>query len=132
MIFEIKSRYDLSVLFSLETESLKLCIEAAVGRYADLRSADLSSADLSSANLRSATIRDDIKVSKAPLQILGLAYPIIIWDSHMQIGCEFHSLSEWAAFDDARIVKMEGRTALTFWRTHKDALLAIAKSDGRE
>ena len=49
----------------------------------------------------------------------------------MQIGCELHSLAEWAAFDDARIARMDGRNALRFWRAHKDALLAIAKSAER-
>ena len=39
--FEIKSRWNGDVLFSLETKSLKLCIEAAVKSGADLRGADL-------------------------------------------------------------------------------------------
>ena len=30
MKFEIKSRFDGSLLFALETESMKLCVEAAV------------------------------------------------------------------------------------------------------
>jgi len=61
MKFEIKHRISSEVLFSLETESFKLCIEAAVRssanlRYADLRSADLSFADLRFANLCSADL----------------------------------------------------------------------------
>jgi len=63
MKIEIKSRFDGSVLFALETESLKLCVEAAVKSKAnlsgaDLRDADLSGAYLSGANLRSANLRD--------------------------------------------------------------------------
>jgi len=49
----------------------------------------------------------------------------------MQIGCELHSLAEWAAFDDARIVAMDGRDALRFWRDHKEALLSLARSCSR-
>jgi hypothetical protein len=49
----------------------------------------------------------------------------------MQIGCELHTLSDWACFDDERIARMDGRDALRFWRAHKDALLALADSDGR-
>ena len=37
MKFEIKSRWNGSVLFSLETESLKLCVEAAIKAKADLQ-----------------------------------------------------------------------------------------------
>jgi uncharacterized protein YjbI with pentapeptide repeats len=57
MKIEIKSRCSGSVLFSLETASIKLCLEAAVKAGADLRSADLRSADLRSADLRSADLR---------------------------------------------------------------------------
>ena len=56
MKFEIKSRWDASVLFSLETDSLKLCIEAAVKSRANLRGADLGGADLRGANLGSANL----------------------------------------------------------------------------
>lgn len=82
MNFEIKSRFDGSVLFQLETESLRLCVEAAVksgaylsganliganliGAYligANLSGADLSGADLSRANLSGAYLsRADIR-----------------------------------------------------------------------
>ena len=61
MLFEIKNRFNGAVIFSLETESMKLCVEAAVKARinlssADLYSANLSSADLSSANLSSANL----------------------------------------------------------------------------
>ena len=49
----------------------------------------------------------------------------------MQIGCELHSLAEWAAFDDRRIAEMDGTTSARFWRDHKDALLSLARSAGR-
>ena len=51
MIFEIKNRFTGSVMFSLETESLKLCVEAAINSRADLSGADLSGATLSRATL---------------------------------------------------------------------------------
>ena len=62
MLFEIKHRLSGSVLFSLETESLKLCVEAAVkdGAYlrgAYLRGAYLGGADLDGANLDGANLR---------------------------------------------------------------------------
>jgi uncharacterized protein YjbI with pentapeptide repeats len=54
--FEIKARYGASVLFSIETESLKLAVELGVRAGADLYGADLRSADLRSADLRSANL----------------------------------------------------------------------------
>ena len=42
MKIEIKHRVSGKVLFSLETESIKLCVEAAIKSSANLRSADLS------------------------------------------------------------------------------------------
>ena len=207
MKIEISSRYDYSVLFSIEAESRKLAVEAAVKSGVDLfkanlskadlsgadlsganlmraslSKADLSGADLSGANLmmaslskadlsgadlsgadlfradlfranlmrtnlrganlhksnlsgadlRGAVIAENATVNREPLQLVGLIYPIIIWDHHMTIGCEFHSLVEWANFDDMQITAMDSSRALTFWQLHKDTLLTLAKSDGRE
>jgi len=121
MKFEIKARYDGPVLFSVEAESLKLAVEAAVRAKANLRGSDL----------RGAIIAPKVRIARSPLQILGLCYPVIIWDEHMKIGCEFHGLAEWKAFSDEQISSMGPSNALTFWRAHKDGLFAIAESDGR-
>ena len=56
MKIEIKSRWDASILFSLETDNLKLCVEAAVKSLADLSGANLSRANLSGANLSCADL----------------------------------------------------------------------------
>ena len=47
MKFEIKHRYSGAVLFALECESLKLCVEAAVKAQVSLSFADLYGSDLS-------------------------------------------------------------------------------------
>ena len=57
MLFEIKHRFSGSVLFSLETESLKLCVEAAVKGGANLGGANLGGAYLGGANLDGAYLR---------------------------------------------------------------------------
>ena len=77
MIFKIKNRFTGHVLFSLETESLKLCVEAAVndGAYlggANLYGADLSSADLSGANLSRAKL-SSANLSRADLTRANLS-----------------------------------------------------------
>ena len=73
MKIEIKSRWTGSVLFSLETEILKLCLEAAVKQGADLRGADLQGADLRGADLRGADLRGAKGINAnlcTPLRIL--------------------------------------------------------------
>jgi hypothetical protein len=95
-----------------------------------LSDANLSDANLSYANLRGAKWTDAIVINQVPLQLYGLLWTVTILDSHMQIGCELHSLAEWDAFDDTRIVRMD-RQALRFWREHKAALLALARGAGR-
>ena len=57
-LFEIKSRLTGNILFSLECGSLKLCVEAAIRRDANLRCADLSCADLCCTDLCDANLRD--------------------------------------------------------------------------
>jgi hypothetical protein len=56
MNFEIKSRYNGNVLFAIETESLPLCVEAAIKSRANLSGAYLSGADLSGAYLAGANL----------------------------------------------------------------------------
>jgi hypothetical protein len=53
---EIKSRFNGSVLFSLETESMKLCVEAAVKSGANLAGANLAGANLCGADLYDANL----------------------------------------------------------------------------
>ena len=57
MKFEIKNRWSGVVLFTLETESLKLCIQAAIKQGADLRSAYLQGAYLQGADLQGAYLQ---------------------------------------------------------------------------
>jgi uncharacterized protein YjbI with pentapeptide repeats len=56
MKFEIKHRFNGSILFVIETNSLKLAVDAAVRSRADLSGANLSRADLSGANLSGADL----------------------------------------------------------------------------
>jgi hypothetical protein len=57
MKFEIKSQWNGSILFSLETASFKMCVEAGVKRGAYLRGADLQGADLQGADLQGADLQ---------------------------------------------------------------------------
>ena len=56
MKFEIKNRFNGSIIFSIETTSFSLCVEAAIKNSADLSYSDLRYSDLRSADLRSANL----------------------------------------------------------------------------
>ena len=97
-------------------------------RKADLRKADLCGVDLCGADLGEADLREaDLygePLSKTPLQLYNLHWPICITEQHMQIGCKTYMHEEWSSFDDKTIDEME-RRALEFWREWKEPLLAM-------
>jgi len=148
-LFEIKHIYSGKVLFSLECKLLKVCVEASVRNKTDLTGADLRGADLTGAYLRDADLRgadlrdadlrgaylrgadgEKIKINLIPLQILGLLWDILIFDAHIKIGCEFHSIKEWSEFNDTQINEMDSN-ALKFWKTNKEFLMLFCKENGR-
>ena len=101
-------------------------------RGANLRDVDLSDTNLKGTNLidadlRGAKIHNNIIISKAPIQIYGLAWPVIIWDNHMQIGCQFHSHAEWDQFNDREWLGMGDRVSLALKRTQFPALSILCE-----
>ena len=108
MKIQIKNRYDSSVIFECEANSIKLAIELAVKSGADLSGADLSGTNLFGE-----------KIDKIPIQISGLKWWVNITKKHIQIGCEIHKAEEWFSFDDDRIAKMHEQ-ALVWWTENKD------------
>ena len=120
MKFEIKNRWDGKLIFKLECKSLKICLEEAIKAKADLGDADLRGADLGG----------KVKIQKTPLQILGLLWDIIVFDTHLKIGCEFHTIKEWSEFDDGIIDNMDTR-ALGFWKESKSFILDFCKANRR-
>ena len=128
----------LAVKWAIETGANLVGADLARANLADanladanLVGADLGGADLARANLAGANWTNGAAITRAPLQLFGLDYPVTIVDAHMQIGCELHSLAEWEAFDDERISRMDGKRARRFWDAHRDTLLALARADGR-
>jgi len=91
-----------------------------------LSGADLSGADLSRAN------GEKITIEKIPIQIETGEYHVIIFDAHMKIGCEFHSLVDWWNFDNERIAQMDGTRSRRFWDTWKAPLVVVCESNGRK
>ena len=93
-----------------------------------LSRANLSDANLSDADLSNAQWRDGIFIQKAPLQLYGLNWGVTVLDEHIQIGCQLHKTAEWAAFSNEKIIGMDGRDALRFWRANKSAIMALAEA----
>ena len=123
MKFEIKDRCDFRTLFSLETETFKACVKAAVHNGADLRRADLYGADLRGADLRGANIDGEI-IQRPPISIANITYWCLITDDRMRLGCKLHTHNEWQNFNDGEISAMDD-DALDFWKTWKEPLLAM-------
>ncbi|MFY1847933.1 pentapeptide repeat-containing protein [Achromobacter dolens] len=107
---------------------------------ADLRDAYLGGADLGGADLRDADLRDaylggaDLGELK---NICGASgnlreikaiqcdtWPVTYTATHMQIGCQFHTLESWWAFTDEQITRMDS-SALEWWKKWKPVLQTI-------
>ena len=93
---------------------------------ANLAGASLARANLAWANLDGAKFGDGVTAARGIRQVLGLKWPVTIFDNHMRIGCQLHSLADWATVTNRDVAKMSGRDAILFWRRHKAMLLALA------
>ncbi len=89
---------------------------------ADLRGADLYGADLRGSNLRGANLRganlygSDAEINgHSVLQINGLAYQILITDTHLRAGCQNHTFAAWRGMTAEQIEAMDGRRATEFY-----------------
>ena len=138
MKFEIKDRCDFRTLFSLETETFKACVKAAVHNGADLCGADLCGADLCGADLCGANLCganlcgadlcganiDGEIIQRPPISVANITYWCLITDNRMRLGCKLHTHNEWQNFNDGEISAMDD-DALDFWKTWKEPLLAM-------
>jgi hypothetical protein len=113
-------------------------LRGAVLRGADLRGADLRDTDLRDTDLRDTDLRGaDLRGAagnRREIKSIFAAeeYPITYTATHLQIGCQRHAISDWWKFDDKRILEMDGRNALKFWREWKDTLkMLIEKSPAK-
>ncbi|MDU9039964.1 pentapeptide repeat-containing protein [Pseudomonas corrugata] len=100
-----------------------------------LRGANLSGANLSDAYLRGANLRDAYLREVRELwgasgncrEVKALQcdfWPVTYTAERMQIGCQFHTLTEWWAFTDEEIGRMDGK-ALDWWKVWKPILQNI-------
>lgn len=90
-----------------------------------LSRADLTLANLHGANLEGAILRGTIGNMKHVKSVFFETYPVTYTAEVMQIGCKNHSIEDWWSFDDRRIIKMDGKKALEWWRKWKPILQQI-------
>ena len=130
-MIDIKCLYTGETLKSIDADSLSranLCeadLRGANLCRANLREADLRGADLRGANLCRANLRGAIGNNAEIKSLQSGHYAIAYTKTIMAIGCEQHSIDQWFAFEDQRILSMDGKTALKFWRKWKPILQAI-------
>lgn len=139
---EIKNRWTGAVLFTADvpegTESgmvARVALEQAVEARADLGGADLRDAYLRGANLGGAYLRGaylgelrSIWGASGNLRELKAiqcdTWPVTYTATHMQIGCQFHTLEAWWSFTDDQIARMDS-SALAWWQKWKPVLHTI-------
>jgi len=65
------------------------------------------------------------------INIIGEKYNITILPNSILIGCQYHTRAEWFRFSDRKILTMDGKDGLRWWRTWKQILRAICEA-GKE
>jgi hypothetical protein len=113
MLYEIKHRFTGTVLFSLETESFKLCVQAAVKAKACLRDAYLGGADLGGADLGDAI---GVIYLGAPNGWHAHAWLCDGWLS-IRVGCHEFRLAEAREYWQGKPDRREVMSALDYAET---------------
>jgi hypothetical protein len=92
---------------------------------ANLYGANLYGANLYGANLTHANLYGASGNLNHLKSVFCDTYPVTYTAEVMQIGCQRHKLEDWWNFDDKRILEMDGKQALKFWRIWKPILQQI-------
>jgi hypothetical protein len=64
-----------------------------------------------------AQVYGNARVSKTPINIIGLAYPVTITETHLFAGCQGHLFESWRGFTEEQIreMDMDGEKAVMFY-----------------
>src|SRR3990170_153136 len=122
---EIKSVLDGRVLFALDCNSVKICVEEGVKVGADLRGADLSEANLSRANLSQADLHG-ANLSQADLSWADLSWADLSWADLNRADLNRANLS-WANLSRANLSWANLSWANLSWANLSRANLSRAK-----
>jgi hypothetical protein len=101
-------------------------LSRAILSYANLAYADLSRADLSYARL-SGVVGNMREIRSMHIDTWPVAWIMSPEGvATVQIGCQRHTLAEWAAFSDETIGSMDSR-ALYWWMANRDFVLSTVE-----
>ena len=123
---KILNRFSGAVIFEDESVSVLFTLYASRKSGANLIDANLRGADFSGANLIDANLEGEV-LTKAPVWVLNLKWPVLITEEYMRIGCQRYIIDEWKNFNDDQI-KVMASEALEFWHKWKAPLLAICET----
>ena len=84
---------------------------------------DLSGTGITSLNVNIVVF--GIKSSK--LTFIDLAYQVYITDSHIKIGCQLKTVSEWRAITEKECRMMDGDKAVSFFKNDLPTILDMTK-----
>ena len=99
------------LLFEHECESLRECVVQAVAKKKDLTGAYLRGE----------------KIYLPPITVSGLPFwDVMIFGTHIKIGCETHSIADWEKFKTSRISLMDSNAA-NWWKIHKALIIPMAE-----
>ena len=121
MKFEIKNRWDGSIIYQDEAESFRALVFAAVKSRADLSRANLYGADLSRANLSGA----DLSGADNIICVHWHGFSFYIQKEKTKIGCEYRTNDEWLDMSIDMAVSL-GIKAENFDRYRKTLKLGIS------
>jgi len=127
------------VIFEMECSTFRELVEGATKeeisfyradmRYANMRGANMRGADMSGANMSGANMRyadmsgadmSGVVGNSKELKSMQLEkYMIVFTSDILCIGCQQHTIEEWASFTDKKISKMDDG-ALEWWNKWKD------------
>lgn len=93
---------------------------------ADLTGVDFTGANLTDADFEGAILWDCTGDGKRIRTTKTDRYIVNHYDDRVQIGCKNYSLSEWAAFSDDEIARMD-TGALAWWKEWREFVLTEGK-----
>lgn len=96
--------------------------------HANLGRANFEHANLRGANLEHVNLMETIGNMEHVKSVFCDTYPVTYTAEVMQISCERHKIEDWWNFDDERILEMDGKTALKWWRKWKPILQHIIET----
>jgi len=112
MKFEIKHRFNGSVLFAMGCDSLKICVEAAVKAGADLADANLPRAYLPRANLAGANLAAQLGQPNG--WNAWTYFDTKLNEQRVQVGCQNKTIAEGRAYWQGKANRAEIMAALDY------------------